>query len=145
MTLSKPLLALAATAVLGLAACEQGSAPAVPEDTPGPVAPESALNGTYNLLESNCGDETSDKRLVIDGNKFLFAGASCTAVSSEQRANQTRVTLACEGEAADGNRIVDLQTRPDGTLRMTDDSLTLTYFQCMRAAASSNVMVDQTM
>ncbi|SMO35395.1 hypothetical protein [Paracoccus laeviglucosivorans] len=145
MKMNKPLLALVAVTALGaIAACDQ-IAPAVPEDTPGPMAQSSALNGTYNLLASDCGDPTSDKSLVIDGNKFMFPGASCTIASSERQVNRTRVTLACEGSPAAGNRIVDLQTRPDGTLRMTEDSITLTYFQCMKASASTDSLVGQSM
>lgn len=142
---TKALLAFATVAGLGvLAACDQ-IAPATPEPTPGPAAQSSALNGTYNLLESNCGDPTSDKFLVIDGNKFRFPAANCTVADSENQVNRTRVTLACEGSPAAGNRVVDLQTRPDGTLRMTEDSITLTYHQCMKATASSDALVGQTM
>ena len=55
------------------------------------------------------------------------------------------MTLSCEGSPAAGNRVVDLQTRRDGTLRVTEDSITLTYFQCMKAAASTDSLVGQTM
>ena len=144
MTFMKPLLALAAVATLGIAACDQ-TAPADPQNTPGPVAKPNALNGTYNLLESNCGDANSDKSLVIDGNKFLFPGATCTVANSETQVNRTRVTLSCTGSPAAGNRIVDLQTRPNGVLRMTEDSLTLTYHQCMKAQASTDSLVGQAM
>ncbi len=144
MTVMKPLLALAAVATLGLVACDQ-VAPTTPEPTPGPIAQSSALNGTYNLLESNCGDPASDKSLVIDGNKFLFPGATCTVANAEQQVNRTRVTLSCEGSPAGGNRVVDLQTRPDGILRLTEDSTTLTYHQCMKATASTDSLVGQTM
>jgi len=109
------------------------------------MAQSSALNGTYNLLRSNCGDTTSDKSLVIDGNKFIFPSATCTVVSSEQQVNQTRVTLACEGSPAAGNRVVNLQRSPDGTLRIEENSITLTYFQCMKASASSSSLVGQAM
>ena len=109
------------------------------------MAQSSALNGTYNLLRSDCGDPTSDKSLVIDGNKFMFPASTCTVASSEQQVNQTRVTLACEGSPAAGNRVVDLQTRRDGTLRLTEGSLTLTYHQCLKAAASSDSLIGQTM
>lgn len=142
---TKALLAFAAVAGMGvLAACDQ-IAPASPEPTPGPVAQSSALNGTYNLLASNCGETSSDKSLVIDGNKFMFPAATCTVASSEAQVNRTRVTLACEGSPSAGNRVVDLQTRPDGTLRLTEDSITLTYFQCMKASASTDSLVGQTM
>lgn len=146
MNMSKPILAFASVALIGLAACSQEEvAPVVPENTPGPMAQSSALNGTYNLLRSNCGEVGNDKSLVIDGNKFVFPNASCTVVSSEPQVDRTRVTLSCEGSPAAGNRVVDLQTRRDGTLRMTEDSITLTYFQCMKAAASTNSLVGQTM
>lgn len=139
------LVAFAVVAGLGvLAACDQ-IAPANPEPTPGPVAQSNALNGTYNLLASHCGDAASDKSLVIDGNRFLFPAATCTVANSENQVNRTRVTLACSGSPAAGNRIVDLQTRPDGTLRMTEDSITLTYFLCAKAQASSDSLVGQTM
>jgi len=145
MTKTKTLYALAAAAVLGgLAACDQAG-PVTPEDTPGPVAQSSALNGTYNLLRSDCGDPNSDKSLVIDGNRFIFPAATCTVASSERQVNQTRVTLACEGSPAAGNRVVDLQIRNDGTLRISENSITLTYFQCMKAAASSSSLAGQAM
>lgn len=145
MTSTKSLLVLATVATFGLvAACDQ-IAPAKPGPTPGPAAQSSALNGTYNLLRSGCGDATSDKGLVIDGSKFIFPGATCTAVNPTQQVGKTRVTLACEGSPAAGNRIVDLQTSPDGTLRMTEDSITLTYFQCMKASASSSSLAGQAM
>ncbi|MDS9467281.1 hypothetical protein RGQ15_06795 [Paracoccus sp. MBLB3053] len=145
MKKTQVLLAVAAVAALGgLAACDQ-IAPAKPGPTPGPVAQSSALNGTYNLLQSHCGDTTSDKSLVIDGNKFIFPGATCTVAGSDKQVDRTRVTLACEGSPAAGNRVVDLQTRPDGTLRLTEDSITLTYFQCMKATASSSALAGQSM
>ncbi|MFT4012790.1 MAG: hypothetical protein QM682_05175 [Paracoccus sp. (in: a-proteobacteria)] len=141
----KPLIALATVMGLGgLAACDQ-VAPAVPEPTPGPVARSTALNGSYNLLASNCGDVTSDKSLVIDGNRFMFPAATCTVAETDQQVNRTRVTLSCTGSPAAGNRVVDLQTRPDGTLRLTEDTITLTYHQCMKARASSDSLVGQTM
>ncbi|MDQ7261521.1 hypothetical protein NM680_06875 [Paracoccus sp. PS-1] len=144
MIFRKPLFAVAAVATLGIvAACDQ-TAPANPEPTPGPIAQSNALNGTYNLLESNCGDVASDKSLVIDGNKFIFPGSTCTVANSEQQVNRTRVTLSCDGSPSGGNRVVDLQLRP-GVLRLTEDSITLTYHQCMRATASSDSLVGQTM
>lgn len=144
MTSTKAFLALSAVALLGVAACDQ-IAPAKPGPTPGPVAQSSALNGTYNLLQSECGQAGSGKSLVIDGNKFIFPAATCTVAGSEQQVGRTRVTLSCEGSPAAGNRVVDLQTRPDGTLRITEDSITLTYFQCMKASASSSSLIGQTM
>ncbi|WP_134678898.1 hypothetical protein [Paracoccus ravus] len=145
MISTKALLACAAAVVLGgLAACDQAP-PVNPEPTPGPMAQSSALNGTYNLLQSHCGDITSDKSLVIDGNKFIFPGTTCTVANSEKQVDQTRVTLSCVGSPAAGNRIVDLQTRTDGTLRLTEDSITLTYFQCMKAQASSSALAGESM
>ena len=149
MTVTKPVLAIAATTLLALAACdavESLTAPIVPQNTPGPIAQDSALNGVYNLLRSECGQTTSDKSLVVDGRKFLFPRASCTVVKSERQPSQTRVTLSCEGDSGSaGNRVIDLQTRSDGTLRVTEDSLTLTYFLCMKAPASTDSLVGQTM
>lgn len=145
MPKTKLFLALATVAGLGaLAACDE-IAPATPQNTPGPIAKPNALNGTYNLLESRCGDPTSDKSLVIDGNKFLFPAATCTVASSEPQVNRTRVTLSCEGSPAAGNRVLDLQSRPDGTLRVTEDTITLTYHQCMKAQASTDSLVGQAM
>ena len=149
MTVTKPVLAIAATTLLALAACdtvESLTAPVVPQNTPGPIAQDSALNGVYNLLRSECGEMGSEKSLVIDGRKFLFPRASCTVVKSERQPSQTRVTLSCEGDSGSaGNRVIDLQTRSDGTLRVTEDSLTLTYFLCMKAPASTDSLVGQTM
>lgn len=142
---NKTLIAVVALAALGgIAACDQ-IAPAAPQNTPGPVAKPNALNGTYNLLESRCGDPTSDKSLVIDGNKFIFPAATCTVANTEKQVNRTRVTLSCEGSPAAGNRVLDLQSRPDGTLRVTEDTITLTYFQCMKAQASTDSLKGQTM
>ena len=149
MKLAKPALALAATTLFALAACdtvENLTAPVVPQNTPGPMAQDSALNGTYNLLRSECGQMGSEKSLVIDGRKFMFPRAQCTVVKSERQPSQTRVTLSCEGDSGSaGNRVIDLQTRSDGTLRVTEDSLTLTYFLCMKAPASTDSLVGQTM
>ncbi|WP_374635512.1 hypothetical protein [Paracoccus sp. (in: a-proteobacteria)] len=149
MTVTKPVLAIAATTLLALAACdtvEQLSAPVVPQNTPGPMAQDSALNGVYNLRQSECGQPVSEKSLVIDGRKFLFPRAECAVVRAERQPSQTRVTLSCEGPSGSaGNRVVDLQTRADGTLRLTEDSLTLTYFQCMKAPASTDSLVGQAM
>lgn len=149
MNVIKPVLAIAATTLLTLAACDtvdKLTAPVVPQNTPGPIAQDSALNGTYNLLRSECGMADSEKSLVIDGRNFLFPRADCSVVRAERQPSQTRVTLSCKGgSGAAGNRVVDLQTRPDGTLRLTENSLTLTYFQCMKASASTDSLVGQAM
>lgn len=145
MTARKPLFVLAAVTALGIVAACDRVAPADPEPTPGPVAQPNSLNGTWNLLESHCGDPASDKALVIDGNRFLFPATNCLVANSEQQVNRTRVTLSCEGSHAGGNRVVDLQLRPEGVLRLTEDSMTLTYHQCLRAAASTDSLVGQTM
>ena len=149
MIVTKPVLALAATTLLALAACdtvESLTAPLVPQNTPGPMAQDNALNGTYNLLRSECGQAGSEKSLVVDGRKFLFPRAECAVVRSERQPSQTRVTLNCEGgPGAAGNRVIDLQTRADGTLRVTENSLTLSYFLCMKAPASTDSLVGQTM
>ena len=149
MIATKPVLALAASTLFAFAACsavDTLTAPLVPQNTPGPIAQDNALNGVYNLLRSECGQPASDKSLVVDGRKFLFPRASCTVVRSERQPSQTRVTLSCEGgPGSAGNRIVDLQTRADGTMRMTEDSLSVTYFQCMKAPASTDSLVGQSM
>lgn len=152
MTVIKPVLVLAATTLLALGACDtadtgdETSAPVVPQNTPGPSAQDSALNGTYNLLRSECGAAGSEKSLVIDGRNFLFPRAECAVVRAERQPAQTRVTLSCEGgPGAAGNRVVDLQTRADGTLRLTENSLTLTYFLCMKAPASTDSLIGQVM
>ena len=59
-------------------------------------------------------------------------------VDSEVQVNRTEVTLSCEGGELSGNRVLYLQSRPD-VLRVTRDQTTLTYFQCARAIASSDV------
>lgn len=125
------LLATATVAVLGVAACvETGAPPAEPEPVTGPVEAPNSLNGTYNLVASDCiDDDTPMTRLVIDGNRFNFYELACVVANSEARASDTRVTLSCTGEGQDFNRVLDLQTRAD-RLRVTDDSRTVTYFKC---------------
>lgn len=134
-TLALPLAAIALAGFV--AACEK-TAPPVPDQTPGPVAASNALNGSYDLRASDCGNEQSSTRMVIDGNRFLVAGSSCTVVDSNLQVNRTEVTLSCAGGELNGNRVLYLQSRPD-VLRVTRDQTTLTYFQCARAAASSDV------
>ncbi|TWI29664.1 hypothetical protein [Paracoccus sulfuroxidans] len=141
MKLNKSYLAIAAVVGLaGLAACDK-TAPAVPEPTPGPIASSSSLNGTYNLLESQCDNPTSDKSLVIDGNKFIFPGSTCTVASTSSKVNQTEVTLSCD---QGGNRVVLLQSR-EKLLRLTEQTTTLNYFQCSKAQASTDSLVGQTL
>ncbi|WP_294925465.1 hypothetical protein [uncultured Paracoccus sp.] len=134
LKIATPLCAIAALAAL--AACET-TPPATPEPTPGPSAASNALNGTYNLRASSCGTTGSDTGLVIDGSRFTFPETTCTVAGSEQQVSSTRVTLACQGSPAAGNRIVDLQIR-DNLLRLTEDSMTLNYHLCDRAEASSD-------
>ena len=149
MKMTRPVLAIAATTLFGLSACtaiDTFTAPAVPRNTPGPAALSNALNGVYNLRRTECGQAESETALVVDGRNFLFPRAKCTVVKSERQPNQTRVTLSCEGgPGSAGNRIVDLQTRADGTMRMTEDSLSVTYFQCMKAPASTDSLIGQSM
>lgn len=139
MKLKTSYLAVAAIMGLaGLAACDK-TAPAVPQPTPGPIASSSSLNGVYNLLESQCGNPTSDKSLVIDGSKFIFPGSTCRVVSTGSKVNQTEVTLACD---QGGNRIVQLQSR-ENLLRLTEQTTTLNYFLCSKAQASTDSLVGQ--
>jgi hypothetical protein len=152
MTVTRPVLALAATTLFAVAACsaidviDSFTAPPAPQNTPGPAAQDNALNGVYNLRRSECGQENSEKMLVIDGRKFLFPRADCQVVRSERQPSQTRVTLSCAGgPGAEGNRVVDLQTNAEGTLRLTENSLTLTYFQCLKAKASTDSLIGQSM
>lgn len=140
---SSMLAVLALTGLAAVAACDKVAPPA-PEPTPGPSAASNALNGTYNLLESQCGTEGSDTGLVIDGNRLIFPGSTCTVVSSTPEVNRIEVTLSCEGANGSGNRIVSLQSRP-GILRMTEQSTSVNYFQCSRARASSDSLVGQTL
>lgn len=134
----KLALPLAAIATLGILAACENSAPPVPDQTAGPVAAPNALNGSYNLRSTECGNEASPTRMVIDGNRFLVAGSTCTVVSSEVQVDRTEVTLSCAGGELNGNRVLYLQSRPD-VLRVTRDQTTLTYFQCAKAVASSDV------
>lgn len=135
LKLIAPLGALAVVAAI--AACDT-VAPATPEPTPGPAAQSNALNGVYDLRQSGCGAVNSDTGLTIDGNRFTFPGASCVVANSETKLNRTEVTLSCDGGT---NRVVQLQTR-EGILRITEDQTTLNYFQCERAQASSDAMVE---
>lgn len=140
MLTKKLVLPLAAIVVIGaFAACDK-IAPAVPEPTPGPIAQSNALNGIYNLRASDCGKEVTKTGLTIDGNRFLFPAATCTVANSERQVNRTRVTLSCASADANSSRILDLQSRP-GVLRITEDQITLSYYQCEKAIASSDVLV----
>ena len=115
-------------------------------DTPGIFEPKRRLDRAMVAAAWDGAQEADAILLVVDGRKFLFPRASCTVVKSERQPSQTRVTLSCEGDSGSaGNRVIDLQTRSDGTLRVTEDSLTLTYFLCMKAPASTDSLVGQTM
>ncbi|AUH63198.1 hypothetical protein [Paracoccus zhejiangensis] len=128
------LFAIATIATLGLAACEEGAAPPVPEPAAGPIDAPGSLNGTYNLRASDCTDQGApETRLTIEGNKFNFYESACTVAASEPGTSSTQVTLSCAGEGEQRNRVVELQNRP-GELRLTDDSTTLTYFKCEAGA-----------
>ena len=145
MTLLKPALAL--VAAMSLSACVPGAtvttvstpgaepvtvvdgpaiAPAAPDATSGTPGADT-LDGTWNLVASQCGDPASEGRLTIQGNKFTFPTADCTAGSSQVRTNYTSVSLGCSGAA---NRQVNISLRP-GVMRMTEGPTTLTYYRCM--------------
>ena len=145
MTYLKPVLAVAAA--LSLSACMPGAtvttvstpgsepvvivdgpevAPAAPTPTAGTPRADS-LNGTWNLVASQCGDPTSEGRLTIAGNKFTFPTAECTVGSSEVQTNYTSVSLGCSGAA---NRQLNISIRP-GVMRLTEGATTLTYYRCM--------------
>lgn len=142
----KPALVLAAAAV-SLSACKappttttvavpgaepvviaQGSTvgPAV-ESVSSPTPGSMSLNGTWNLIASQCNDPASPGRLAIDGFRFNFPTAECIATNSEPQAASTSVSLGCTGAA---NRQLDLALRP-GVMRMTEGETTLTYYRCM--------------
>ncbi|WP_240517217.1 hypothetical protein [Paracoccus salipaludis] len=145
MTYLKPVLAVAAA--LSLSACVPGAtvttvstpgaepvtvvdgpaiAPAAPEATAGTPGPDT-LDGTWNLVASQCGDPASEGRLTIQGNKFTFPTSDCTVGTSEVQTNYTSVSLGCSGAA---NRQLNISIRP-GVMRMTEGSTTLTYYRCM--------------
>lgn len=144
MTYLKPALALAAA--MSLSACLPGEthttvtapgaepvvivdgpevAPAAPTATAG-VAGADTLNGQWNLVASQCGNPTSPGRLTVQGNRFTFPTADCTASNSTVQTNYTSVSLGCSGAA---NRQLNISIRP-GVMRMTEDSTTLTYYRC---------------
>ncbi|HRO16206.1 MAG TPA: hypothetical protein PLL33_14440 [Paracoccus sp. (in: a-proteobacteria)] len=144
MTYLKPALALAAA--LTLAACDDmstttvtvpGEAPvvvdapemaaAVPDATSGPMEGADTLNGTWNLVASQCGDPASQGRLVVSGNRFTFPTTECTATSAEVQTNYTSVSLGCSSAP---NRQLNISLRA-GQMRVTENSTTLTYFRCM--------------
>ena len=145
MTYLKPVLALAAA--MSLSACVPGAtvttvstpgaepvtvvdgpaiAPAAPDATSGTPGADT-LDGTWNLVASQCGDPASEGRLTIQGNKFTFPTADCTAGSSQVQTNSTSVSMGCSGAA---NRQVNISLRP-GVMRMTEGPTTLTYYRCM--------------
>lgn len=145
MTYLKPVFAVAAA--LSLSACMPGGtvttvdapgaepvvvvdgpaiAPAAPEATSGTPGADT-LDGTWNLVASQCGDPASEGRLTIQGNKFTFPTADCTAGTSTVQTNYTSVSLGCSGAA---NRQLNISIRP-GVMRMTEGATTLTYYRCM--------------
>lgn len=127
MTFAKPLFLLGALALV--AACEATPAPKA-EEVSGPIDSPDSLNGTYNLNVSACGaQEPNATKLVISGNKFDFAGSSCSVAESKVVGSLNRVTLSCEGGKSGGNRIVALEKRGN-ELKMTEDRTVLRYYKC---------------
>lgn len=124
----KPLLALGAFALV--AACETTPAPTA-DPVAGPIQSSDALSGTYNLNRSACAAvEPNATKLVITGNKFEFAGSSCTVANSQIVGSVNRVTLSCTGTSPTGNnRVVALETRGD-ELKLTEDRTVLRYYKC---------------
>lgn len=146
MTYLKP--ALAVLAAMTLSACLPGQttttvstpgqptvaivdgpevAPAAPREKAGDVQGADSLDGTFNLVKSQCGDATSKGALKIDGRTFTFPTATCTATNSEVKSNFTSVTLGCSGAP---NRQVNISLKP-GIMRLNEDSTTLNYYRCM--------------
>lgn len=145
MTYFKPALALAAA--VSLSACQPpatittvstpGAEPVVIVDGPevgpavdaisSPTQGSTSLDGTWNLVASQCNDPASQGRLTVEGYRFNFPTAECVATRSEAQAASTSVSLGCTGAA---NRQLELSLRP-GIMRMTEGSTTLTYYRCM--------------
>lgn len=146
MTYLKP--ALAVLAAMSLSACLPGEtkttistpgaapvvvadgpevAPAAPIENSGDVQGADSLNGTWNLVKSQCGDAKSKGSLKIDGRTFTFPTATCTATNSQVQSNYTSTTLGCSGAP---NRQVNISIKP-GIMRLNEDSTTLTYYRCM--------------
>ena len=146
MTYLKPALAL--VAAMSLSACLPGQttttvtppgaepvvvvdgpavAPAAPTATSGAINAPDSLDGTWNLVASQCNDPASKGRLTIQGRNFTFPAANCTATSSKVETNFTSVSLGCSGAA---NRQLNISLRP-GVMRVTEDTTTLTYYKCM--------------
>lgn len=145
MTYLKPVFVVAAA--LSLSACMPGAttttvtapgaepvtivdgpeiAPRAPDAIDG-VSGADSLNGTWNLVASQCGDPASQGRLAVSGNRFVFPTAECVVGTSEVQTNFTSVSLGCEGAA---NRQLDISIAP-GLMRMTEGATTLTYYRCM--------------
>lgn len=144
MTYLKPALALAAA--MSLLACQPapttttvsvpGAEPVVIVDAPavGPAIDtvssatqgSTSLDGSWNLVASQCGDPASQGRLTIEGYRFNFPTAECIATRSEAQAASTSVALGCTGAS---NRQLELSLRP-GVMRMTEGETTLTYYRC---------------
>ncbi|MDO5369476.1 hypothetical protein [Paracoccus sp. (in: a-proteobacteria)] len=144
MTYLKPALALAAA--MSLSACQPapttttvsvpGAEPVVIVDAPavGPAIDtvssatqgSNSLDGSWNLVASQCGDPASQGRLTIEGYRFNFPTAECIATRSEAQAASTSVALGCTGAS---NRQLELSLRP-GVMRMTEGETTLTYYRC---------------
>lgn len=131
MKFTTPILAMAAALTLAACVSDDGTTPQVAPETPtadaGQIDSPTSLNGTWNLVASECGNANSEGRLAIQGNKFGFSAGECTATNSSVVTNYTSSTLACPS----GNRQVNLALQP-GRLRLTEDSKTLTYFRCPR-------------
>lgn len=127
MTFAKPLFLLGALTLV--AACEATPAPQA-EAAAGPIETPNSLNGTYNLNLSACGaEEPNATKLVVSGNRFEFAGSSCTVAESKIVGSVNRVTLSCDGAKTGGNRVVALEKRGN-ELKMTEDRTVLRYQKC---------------
>lgn len=146
MTYLKPALAL--VAAMSLSACLPGQttttvkapgadpvvivdgpevAPAAPTANSGDVKGADSMDGTWNLVAKDCGKADAKGSLVIQGNKFTFPAAECTATGSKVETNFTSVSLGCSGAP---NRQLNISIKP-GVMRVTEDTTTLTYYKCM--------------
>lgn len=104
--------------------------PAPPTAASGPIDPPNSLNGSWNLARGHCGEPTSTTSLLIQGNKFTYPGAQCTAANSTAGTGTTDVTLSCNDVGGNAtNRLLKLALGQD-RLRVTEGQTTLIYYSC---------------
>ncbi|MDO5642234.1 MAG: hypothetical protein Q4G26_07600 [Paracoccus sp. (in: a-proteobacteria)] len=107
-------------------------APAPPTVATGVIQPANTLNGTYNLRSSECGQAGSEGALAIEGSRFRFSQAQCTAIASSVKGNATETQLNCSHDAQSFERLVNLRLSP-GILQMEEKGVGLRYYRCPAA------------